>query len=403
MTINEDLGTPDPLPTHPLIAPLTDEQQCLVDALAWPALAPGGTWPVFDYAIRILRGKGIDAEAELAGMPVAANRTNPMMGYRHVWAEGGGNALRNDKQVQVTVAGLLTESSGQGAPLAAYVVRIIRELARLESEIVPDPKQVATASFDFGPIAASVQGAERYGTNLFLVQSILDREPPTWNTVRKSGSTDQTAWIADLNRDLTGFLWVSDPYDYLERILDYLGSRIPPATTTSPITPPLELISELGYLDAVWQTRFGEGPLFGTVRIPSSAALAIDCASADEFNARLNALYDVLSQIKVTLEPDDEREASSGQEKSLARLKRKLRASLDEELRPEPVEAVSILQAAVRIRSSLHTGVDKELQRLYERMGLRYPPVDVSTAWDQIRGRCSTAIRTIRLAVETQQ
>ncbi len=402
MTINEDLGTPDPLPTHPLIAPLTDEQQHLVDTLFRPALAPGGSWPVFDFAIRTLRKQGIDAEAELAGMPVAANHTNPMMGYRHVWAEGGGNALRNDKQVQVTVAGLLRETSGLGAPLAAYIVRIIGELARLESEIVPDPKQVATASFDFGPIAARVQGAAMYGTNLFLVNSILDREPPTWSTVRQLGSANRPSWIAYLNRDLTAFLGVSDPHDYLERVLDYLGSRLPPATTAPPITPPLELISELGYLDAVWQTRFSEGPLFGTVRIPSSAALAIDCASTDEFNARLNALYDVLSQIKVTLEPDDEREASSGQEKSLARLKRKLQTSLDEEIRSEPVEAVSILQAAARIRSSLHTGVDKELQRLYERMGLRYPSVDVSTAWDQIRGRCAAAIRTIRLAVETQ-
>ena len=93
MTINEDLGTPDPLPTHPLIVPLTDEQQHLVDTLFRPALAPGGSWPVFDFAIRTLRKQGIDAEAELAGMPVAANHTNPMMGYRHVWAEGGGNAL----------------------------------------------------------------------------------------------------------------------------------------------------------------------------------------------------------------------------------------------------------------------------------------------------------------------
>jgi len=389
----------DPIAEHPLLQPVSAAQQLFIDTLFAPVTVVGNDWPVFDFVKRMLRAKGIDAVAELAAFQVGANRVNPSMGYRHIWAEGGAAALNEGSRMRLTIAGLRQQSSGAGRQFADFLARIVGKLATLEVGIVPDPDAVATATFNLKKVSSDVRGWLTYKSYVSLIASVLDREPPIWGCIQLSGSTDEPIWLVNLRNDLSAFVGVTDSEDYVRRVLVSIGAD-QPAVVTSAIDTPLALIDEIGYLDATWQARTKEPPLFGATRVSSCAGLALSCSSSEEFDARMNALYDVLSRIEVTLEPEDEA-ALKDRLGTLQRLRARLHRELPDEEHARVDSSIGLLQDAIRIRAALHTGAQQELPRRYRSLGLSYPPDDYGGAWDHIRGRTSWAIRSIRQAVET--
>lgn len=114
----------------------------------------------------------------------------------------------------------------------------------------------------------------------------------------------------------------------------------------------------------------------------------------------MNALYDVLNRVEVTLASEDE-EALKGRPGSLQRLRARLYRDLPEDEHARVDSSIRLLQDAVRIRAALHSGAQAELASRYRSLGLVYPPTSYGTAWDHIRGRASWAIRSIRPSVET--
>jgi hypothetical protein len=192
---------------------------------------------------------------------------------------------------------------------------------------------------------------------------------------------------------------VTDSEDYVRRVLVSIGAD-QPLTTASVVDTPLSLIDEIGYLDAVWQARMRRPSLFGATRVASCAGLALPCSSSEEFDARMNALYDVLNRMDVTLEPEDEA-ALKGRPGSLQRLRVRLHRDLPEEEHARVDATISLLQDAIGIRAALHTGAQDRLPARYHALGLTFPPPEYRLAWDHIRGRTSWAIRSIRQAIET--
>ena len=140
--------TPDETLTgHPLLQPLAPAQQALVDAMFTRVQTHGADWPVFDFVRRVLRAKQIDAQTALLNFPVAINRRNPRMTYRHFWSDGGGAWGNDQTRLRLTVAGV-SEASNGGRGFANFIAYVIRELARIEADIEPQPDTVATTTVE---------------------------------------------------------------------------------------------------------------------------------------------------------------------------------------------------------------------------------------------------------------
>jgi hypothetical protein len=393
-------ATEDTLAGHPLLCAVSSAQQRFIDTLFARITSPGNDWPVFDYVDRVLRVHGVDAATELARFPIGANRGNPVMGYRHIWTEGGGVAINEGSRVRLTIAGLRQESTGGGRQFADFLARVVGKLAALEESIEPDPDAVATATFDLvDDVLSHVGGSRTYQAFAPLIGSVLEREPPIFGCARTSGSAGETRWLVHLRNDLSAFVGVTDSEDYVRRVLVSIGADQPPIVAAT-VDTPLSLIDEIGYLDAVWQARTKEGPLFGATRVASCAGLALACATSEEFDARMNALYDVLNCMDVTLAPEGE-EMLKGRPGSLQRLRARLHRGLPEDEHARVDSSIRLLQDAVRIRAALHSGAQADLASRYQSIGLAYPPATYGAAWDHIRGRASWAIRSIRQSVET--
>ena len=119
-----------------------------------------------------------------------------------------------------------------------------------------------------------------------------------------------------------------DPADYLHRVIQLLRADAPPAVVPA-VRAPLDLPEALGYLDAVWRLRFGSH-LLGWTLPSATAKLVLPCASADEFDARLSALADVLGHLAVEPVLGDA-EAGDAKAGSLARLRKTLQRELESE------------------------------------------------------------------------
>ena len=391
----------DPLAEHALLAPVTPTQQRLLTAIFTPVSNPANDWPIYDYVRRVLRRSGVDVATELVAFPVITHRTRGGRQYRHVWTDGGGMTLNENSRIQLTIAGLRAEGSG-GPPFADFLARVIGRIAELESEIEPDPDKPATETYDLVQVVEVVQGYNSYKQFLPLIGTILGREEPVFGCTSEFGIQGSKTWKVQLRDDLTDFIGVKDATDYVRQLLTSMGADQPLPEPT-PIDVPLALIDEIGYLDAVWQARIGRPSLFGGARIASCAGLALPCATSAEFDARMNALYDVLNRIEVPLKPEDEATIKAqGRSGSLQRLRHRLAtAGLPEEEFDRVDSSIGTLQDAIRIRAALHSGVEGELPKRYRALGLSFPPGPYPTTWDHIRGRCSVAIRSIRQAVET--
>ena len=386
-------------PKHVLLAPLDAGQKVLVDLVFERAVVAGQQWPVYNYLVRTMRKAGHDAERVLLSFPVAENRHNQSLRYRHFFTAGnGGAAQRRDARIHLTIVGLST-AEAPGPAIANFLTGMIAVLARRERDIVPDPDAEVSYTFDLNDIVHSVPGFQRYGIYLPLFASVLEHEVPLWgSTWSKDDRGGIRHYQIDLKSDLTAFVGTDGTADYLSRLLAVMGSNSPVAGP-APLDVPLALVDELGYLDAIWQARTKRSALFGAAQVSSCAGLVLPCASPEDFDSRMNALYDVLNRIEVPITEDAPE--MKGRTGSLQRLRAQLLLDLPDDDAARVDESIKVLQAAVSVRAALHTGRQRDLPRACEALGLTFPLRDYGRAWDHIRGRCSWAIRLIRQALET--
>jgi hypothetical protein len=306
--------------------------------------------------------------------------------------------------VRLTIAGLRAESTGGGSQFADFLARVIARLALLESEIEPNPVGDATATFNLDDVIGPVQGSTSWGgTHLPLIASILEREPPIFGCIIPVTQGDRSWSDLILRSDLTSFLDVTSSDDYVSRVLISIGADQPQMPVVAEIDHPLALIDEIGYLDAIWQARTQQPALFGATQVSSCAGLALSCSTSQEFDVRMNALYDVINRLAVPLSEAENRELSERSRRgSLQRLQLFLSSRLPEEQLPRVDESIRTLQTVLRIRAAVHTGSSqRDLPRLYDSIGVRYPPPDYGSAWDSIRVRVAWAVRSLRQTMET--
>jgi hypothetical protein len=163
---------------------------------------------------------------------------------------------------------------------------------------------------------------------------------------------------------------------------------------------PLELPIALDFLNVVWKQAFGSS-LITLKSVEKTTALALLCATPDEFRARLGDLHELFKLMDI---PDQllpkEMEGKLEKAQTFNRMEACLSVKIKDQAEGErATDAIATLRDVATVRNKLtHGGSD--LIAALERLGLEYPLGEPAKAWDQVRSRVAEAVTAIRSALQ---
>ena len=229
---SHDLGVEAPMTdaVARLLAPLTRDQQALVDAV-FEALTSYNVWPSAQYLERQLEIPALNPL--LASLPTIG----PVpVRYSVVWhihtagAHGGGG------EAGLTVAGLAHVDGGER--LVEPFLAMLRCVAQRLKELPNRPTEVSKLSMTFRDLADCVRrgpGDARL-EDVEAVIRLIPHEPATWHGTR-SGSREDWIW-SDVPFHITGFGRVETVEQYLEQLDVLCGPTVVPAARSEPALVP---------------------------------------------------------------------------------------------------------------------------------------------------------------------
>ena len=337
-------------------------------------------WPNFQYVERKLyRQFNLNAREVLSTCPVLRGAGG---NYGWVW---GAHQLRDESPVGVTVAGMRYVDAPVAVEPIGLFLRMLTLMVAVELAFEPSPAEVVPVKLTTETAHAFLKRVDHrldLGGRAFAdVRELLQNEPGTWHS-----HASETEWT--LSPFLRRYRDVETAEQYVERVIDvYTPAQAEP----EPLYPSsLALPEAIDYLNLVWNKHAG-APLIRIGRAEAAVKLALDCATADEFESRISALCAILGVIDL---PDRE-------ESKLI----DLRAYVLERLGGEgsrAAEAVDDLRAAFDLRVwRQHAGTDARGARGMERLGISLPVYDWGAAWAHVQGRIVAALSALREELET--
>ncbi len=203
---------------------------------------------------------------------------------------------------------------------------------------------------------------------------MLAGEPATWLGVHPDPDAQDWTWN----------LWFGSlrPYAvetgsaYLAALEELVRGRPAPPDSGAPVEPSA-LPRSLDHLDVVWHLLAGQR-LFKRPGFARAASLAEAAASAVEFEARCNTLYDVFSMLTV---PEVDKVQGP-----LNFLKADLKLRIaDQESLERATAAVATLQQVVKLRrGQAHSDAAQDSLQAAARLGVRLTG-DWADSWDRVR------------------
>ncbi len=374
-----------------LRGPVGPEQEALLRAIGEPFIATG-KWPMWQYVDMTLENEhGLDAEAVLASLPEAGDRSPSSPGYGLTWRPDSYRQPHMDDRVELTVAGLhyLPEAETVTGAFAA----VIGYLADKQAQLVPSPDEVVTATATGAQILDQLREAgilageaDPAAGLLTQVRTLMQHEPFLFAATHHSDSSE--SWTIKIPAVLRKYRDVTGVEDYIDTVT---------ALVTPPDAPPvpspvsaLGIPYAIGYLDAVWQTRTGKH-LFVGLDPASVARLTLACSSEEEFNSLMSALADVLGQVVVpgTAVPPQGRALEA------------VRDYLASALSPDAADRVSVsFETLIRLRrirvSTQHADARHRAVTSFGEIGLAFPPPSWDRAWAHIAALAADALDAIR-------
>jgi hypothetical protein len=125
---------------------------------------------------------GLDAEAVLASLPEAGDKSPTSLGYGLTWRMDSYRQPHIDDRVTLTVAGL--RYLPQAATITGAFTTVIGYLAAEQAQLVPSPDEVVTATVTDTQIAERLRGAgyltEEHDAGAGLLtrtRALLEHEP----------------------------------------------------------------------------------------------------------------------------------------------------------------------------------------------------------------------------------
>ena len=334
-------------------------------------------WPVRQYVAHEMATLGVDLIEVLRELPEWGHGYRAVRVFRDstVTPLPGAPAELGDRIVP-TVHGLVHCERGTAIRMVkAFLAGVAVGYGR-QMSFLPDPVKVKPVSIDADYLVVGIrQQLGAFGeVSGRQVRLMLAGEPATWLGV--DPDPDVTGWTWKLwFGSLRPFAVETGP-DYLAALENLIGTPPQLVDSWAPVEPSA-LPRALDHLDTVWLATAGQR-LFKRPTFARTASLAEAAASAVEFEARCNALYDVLSMLTVP--------QVGKVQGALNLLKEDLRQRItDLESLERATAAVGTLQQVVKLRSGqAHSGASQDSLQAAARLGIRLTG-DWAGAWDQIR------------------
>jgi hypothetical protein len=355
----------------PLCAPLSADQQALVQIIGDSVLATG-TWPIYQYVQAKLDDLDYDIDVVFGRLPVLAN------GYAPARRDRTGH---EQEPVKLTIAGMAHLPAM--ASTVDMFLRVVRELAEQRVKAVYDPTKVITVDV---PGRQLIDTLDLAGEPLVdILPELLQGEPSTWNGAH---GTNDDGWFHQPSTFIRRFRTVTDVNDYLTRMRNWLAP-VAPAAIPQP-TSSLGLVTAFDYLDVVWRLRFGRK----LVHLPSTeraAKLVFEVTSSDEFTDRLSALGEMFKALDVP-------GTGTG---PFDRLRSHLPNHLPDEAMVRVMSALGLLQKVTHLRNAgQHVGAAGKAAQALPAFGLSYPITNYQEAWWAVQAHVISALDTLREEVQ---
>jgi len=384
---------------HPLLAEPTLEQVRLLEVLheGRAKLNPPNyhlgveddsdrpKWPFFQYVEHTLyRKHGLNAVEVLSTCPVIRGGGGA---YGWVWhTPPSPVSLMPEHELALSIAGMrhVAEASEDVTLFLDYLNVLVANEAAFDPW--PDSVREVTLSPDaLVQILRAMPAKWDLGSrSLAWLRDLAEHEPATWHS--RFSPNDRI----ELSRFLRSYGDITTATEYVERVIAVYA---PPVAASEPLHPSsLSLPEAIDYLNAVWRVHHSDGPLIRLGRAEVAAKLALDCATAEEFESRLSALTSVLDGMNV---PD------STEGGKLFELKSYLSSRLPEDAAVRTDDAVDDLRAVFDLRVwRQHEGTDARARRGMQRLSLALPPADWGEAWAHVQSKAVIALSALREEIE---
>jgi hypothetical protein len=373
-----------------LLDDVSPDARRLLDILvdAWPR---ADQWPIRQYVAHEMATAGLDLRDVLDELPEWNHQ------YQTIRVLRANAPLPNapvelGDQIAPTVHGLVH----CGRPVADRFVKVF--LARVaigyqqQLSLLPDPVKVKPVTLASGALIAGIR--QRLGpfgeVSERQVRLMLAGEPATWLGV--SPDPDSPDWTWNLWYGSLQPFAVETGAEYLASLEELIGNHPKPQRSWAPAEPSA-LPRALDHLDVVWLVRTRQR-LFQRPGFARTASLAEAANSAEEFEARCNALSDVFSMLTVPKIDNIQGPLNF------------LKAALEQHLSDpghlqRAVEAVDTLRDVVAVRrGQAHASAAPESLKAAARLGIRLTG-DWTESWDRVRQVTIEAIYALTDELDT--
>lgn len=332
-------------------------------------------WPVRQFVDHEMATAGLDLRGVLDELPEWNHQYRSVRVLR-ASAPPANAPVELSDQIVPTVHGLVHCGRPAAQQLVQAFLASVAVGYQKQLSLLPDPVKVKPVALTSDALITGIR--QRRGpfgeVSARQVRVMLAGEPATWQGVTPDPDFPNWTWN----------LWFGplQPFatqtgaEYLAALEELIGTHPEPQRSWA-APEPSALLRALDHLDLVWLVRAGER-LFRRPGFARAASLAEEANSADEFEARCNALSDVLSMLTV---PKVE-----GVQGSLNFLKAALAHHLsDPAQRQRATQAVDTLRDVVAVRrGQAHSGASPDSLKAASRLGIRLTK-DWPQSWDQVR------------------
>jgi hypothetical protein len=362
---------------HPLLAPLTPEEQLVVDLLADAFLAEDYQWPFYDYIDGELDQRGLDAIEVLQSFPTIGG-----------WNYGTVSWNKNDSpeaEVALTVVGI-SHSAALRDYLPAFFELLTYLVAR-RRERPTERRAVLTLTVTSQEFAEYWLSTRRSPLPPRLTLQLKEHEHAL--RLGSSGYEEDGNWSTNVTRWILPFAGVDSIEGYVTVLEEVLGS---PSAPEPVLISPLSLPASLDFLNTVWRLTHDRVRLFDFVSAERTTRLASDIQTEDEFSAQLSSLAEILREADKRLS-----KGKRSQEHPLGRTKAELIARVDPGADARVSDAIETLEAIIALRDAgQHAEATDRAIRAAERLGVPYRPTNWTAAWQRVSILATNALNALR-------
>lgn len=220
--------------TNPLLAPLTPEQQLLVELLS-STYREQRSWPPWQFVEQTMDNDGIDdAAGVLDTFPRVGNKNYVYgLSYGLTWSQGNlGATLQPNDPIGLTVAGLFRSGTKEHVGLFLRVLSMACEKLR---KFVPNPQQAVTLELTNTEVYAELNDDQKALLTPQELYALLEHEPAMWSGGR--GMTGEGDWRWEVTRPFRRYENVRTAYDYIEAVTELAEESAQQVAQTVPLAP----------------------------------------------------------------------------------------------------------------------------------------------------------------------